>query len=153
MHKELKRRFTVLNLDQKKNWWFFDKVLWSKKAFKAVWSSLPFPFQQRVSGDKSFVRKDTCNLAKNLFQSFFLVQNDQTKDTWKLTKQHELFWPITCFKFVFEKKLLRNRFFWNFSFSPLWRSGKKVDWLWKKREKNRRQVESQHRCFHFGAVE
>ena len=38
---------------------------------------------------------------KTCSNPFFLVKNDQTKNTWKLTKQHQLFWPITCFKFVF----------------------------------------------------
>ena len=55
----------------------------------------------KVSGDEAFVCKDTCNLAKNVFQSFFLVKNDQTKNTWKLKKQRQLFWAIPCFKFVF----------------------------------------------------
>ena len=34
----------------------------------------------KVSGDEAFVCKDTYNLAKNVFQSFFLVKNDQTKN-------------------------------------------------------------------------
>ena len=54
-------------------------MLWSQRASKAVWSSLHFPFQQRVSSDKSFVCKFTCNLAKNLFQSLFLVKKKDMK--------------------------------------------------------------------------
>ena len=85
MHKKLKWRFTLLHLDES-----FDNMLWSQKAFKAFWSSLHFPFQQRDFPNKSFVCKFTCNLAKNLFQSLFLVK--KTKQ--KTMKIDETMWAI-----------------------------------------------------------
>ena len=59
----------------------FQQSAMKSKSIQSGLEQSSLSFQQRVSVDKSLVRKDTRNLAKNLFQSFFLVENEQTKNT------------------------------------------------------------------------